>query len=75
MFSRFRLSEEDRDYFCFLWQEKDGSEPIVCRLDRLPFGSSCSPFVDIYAVHRIFKDNGTADNVIRAVKQRMYVNN
>ena len=75
MFSRFRFFVKGRDYFGFLWQEKHGSEPIVCRLDRLPLGASCSPFVDIYAVHRIFKDNGTADNVIRAVKQRMYVNN
>jgi hypothetical protein len=73
MFSRFRLSVEDRDYFCFLWQEKDGSEPIVCRMDRLPFGASCSPFVAIYAVHRILEDTGAADNVIRAVKERMYV--
>lgn len=73
MFSRFRLSIEDRDYFCFLWQEKDDIEPIVCRMDRLPFGASCSPFVAIFAVRRILKDTGVPDKVIRAVEEKMYV--
>jgi len=73
MFSRFRLSNEDRDYFFFLWQEKDGTEPIVYRMDRLPFGASCSPFVAIYAVRRILKDTGEPDKVLRAVEENMYV--
>jgi hypothetical protein len=73
MFSRFRLSIEDRDYFCFLWQEKDDIEPIVCRIDQLPFGASCSPFVAIYGVRRILKDTGPPDKVVRAVEEKMYV--
>ena len=73
MFSRFRLSSEDRNYFCFLWKEKDAAEPIVCRMDRLPFGVNCSPFVAIYTVRRILEDAGVPENVIQAVKERMYV--
>ncbi|XP_046632671.1 uncharacterized protein LOC124312218 [Daphnia pulicaria] len=73
MFSRFRLSSEDRNYFCFLWQEKDAAELIVCRMDRLPFGVNCSPFVAIYTVRRILEDAGVPESVIQAVKERMYV--
>ena len=71
MFSRFRLSEEDANYFCFLWGKS--TSPDVCRMDRLPFGASCSPFVAIYALRRIMEDAGANDPVISAVRESMYV--
>ena len=33
-------------------RERRETEPTVCRMDRLPFGASCSPFVAIYGVRR-----------------------
>ena len=50
MFSRFRLSAEDSNYFCFLWRDRATLEPAVSKMDRLPFGASCSPFVAIHTV-------------------------
>ena len=73
MFSRFRLSEEDANYFCFLWGKEKIASPDVCRMDRLPFGASCSPFVAIYALRRIMEDAGANDPVISAVRESMYV--
>lgn len=37
MFSRFRLTPSDANYFCFLWQDLS-AKFVVCRMDRL---SSC----------------------------------
>ncbi|XP_045032663.1 uncharacterized protein LOC123474519 [Daphnia magna] len=73
MFSRFRLASSDADYFCFLWRDKETDEPTVCRMNRLPFGASCSPFVAIYAVRQIVKDAGVAEHIVTAVQERMYV--
>jgi hypothetical protein len=73
MFSRFRLSEEDANYFCFLWRKEKSTSPDFCRMDRLPFGASCSPFVAIYALRRIMEDAGANDPIISAVRESMYV--
>ncbi|KAI9549790.1 hypothetical protein GHT06_006354 [Daphnia sinensis] len=73
MFSRFRLASRDADYFCFLWRDKETDEPTVCRMNRLLFGASCSPFVAIYAVRQIVKDAGVAEHIVTAVQERMYV--
>ena len=54
MFSRFRLSEEDANYFCFLWGKEKSTSPDICRMDRLPF-------VAIYALRRITEDAGAND--------------
>ncbi|KAI9555042.1 hypothetical protein GHT06_020340 [Daphnia sinensis] len=73
MFSRFHLASRDADYFCFLWRDKETDEPTVCRMNRLPFGASCSPFVAIYAVRQIIKDAGVVKHIVTAVQERMYV--
>ena len=44
MFSRFRLNPSDANYFCFLWQDLS-AKPVVCRMDRLPFGATCYCFI------------------------------
>lgn len=61
MFSRFWLSIKDLDFLCFLGQEKNGTKPIVCRMDQLPFGASFLPSLAIYAVRRIVKDTWVED--------------
>ncbi|XP_059350988.1 uncharacterized protein LOC132087913 [Daphnia carinata] len=73
MFSRFRLNAEDANYFCFLWREKETHEPVVCRMDRLPFGASCSPFVAIHTVRQIVRDAGVEERIITATRDQMYV--
>ena len=73
MFSRFRLSAEDVNYFCFLWGQKGKATPDVCRMDRLPFGASCSPFVAIYAIRRIMEDAGASESILSVVRDSMYV--
>ncbi|XP_057380657.1 uncharacterized protein LOC130703053 [Daphnia carinata] len=73
MFSRFRLTAEDANYFCFLWQDKETHEPVVCRMDRLPFGASCSPFVAIHTVRQIVRDAGVEERIITATRDQMYV--
>jgi hypothetical protein len=72
MFSRFRLSAEDSNYFCFLWRDRATLEPAVYKMDRLPFGASCSPFVAIHTVRRIMEDAGD-DKMAAVVRERMYV--
>ena len=73
MFSRFRLSEEDANYFCFPWGKEKAPSPDICRIDRLPFEASCSPLVAIYALRRIMEDAGASDPIISAVRESMYV--
>ena len=72
MFSRFRLSAEDSNYFCFLWRDRATLESAVYKMDRLPFGASCSPFVAINTVRRIMEDAGD-DKMAAVVRERMYV--
>ena len=72
MFSRFRLNPADADYFCFLWQESS-QEPVGCRMDRLPFGATCSPFIAIHTTRREVSDAGVGEKTVDAVKKRMYV--
>jgi hypothetical protein len=72
MFSRFRLSAEDSKYFCFLWRDAATSEPAVYKMERLPFGASCSPFVAIRAVRQIMEDAGD-EKMAAVVRERMYV--
>ena len=67
MFSRFWLAEEDANYFCFLWPRTKGAEPDVCRMNRLSFVASCSPFVAIYTL-RIMEDAGVCEEVAAAVR-------
>ena len=50
MFSRFRLAAEDAKFFCFLWREKSSGEMVTYKMDRLPFGANCSPFVAIHTI-------------------------
>ena len=73
MFSRFRLASEDAKYFCFLWSETRTTDPKICRMNRLPFGASCFPFVAINAVCRIMEDAGASEFIISAVRESMYV--
>ncbi|KAI9551057.1 hypothetical protein GHT06_007663 [Daphnia sinensis] len=73
--SRFRLSEDDANYFCFLWGKEKATCPEICRMDRLPFGASCSPFVAIYTLRRIMEDAGASDPIISAVRESTYVDN
>ena len=72
MFSRFQLSAEDSNYFCFLWRDRATLEPAVYKMDRLHFGASCSPFVAIHTVRRIMEDTGD-DKMAAVVRERMYV--
>ncbi len=51
----------------------EASSPDICRMDRLPFGASCSPLVAIYALRRIMEDAGANDPIISALRESMYV--
>lgn len=73
-FSRFRLASGDANYCCFLWGDKGIAVPDVCRMDRLPFGASCSLFVAIYPVRRIMEDAGASETIVSLVRISMYVN-
>jgi hypothetical protein len=73
MFSCFRLAAEDAKFFCLLWREKLSGEMVTYKMDRLPFGASCSPFVAIHTIQHIAEDAGVAENVAVAVRERMYV--
>lgn len=73
MFSRFRLAAEDANYFCFLCSKEKAVNPDVCRMDRLLFGASCSPFVAIYAIRRIMEDANVPEAIVYAVRNSMYV--
>ncbi|KZS01904.1 Uncharacterized protein APZ42_001286, partial [Daphnia magna] len=73
MFSRFRLAAEDTKYFCFLWRDKKSAETMICKMERLPFGASCSPFVAIHAIQRIAEDAGIEGKIATAVRERFYV--
>lgn len=43
MFCCFRLNATDANHFCFLWQDFTSFRLKVCRMDRVPFGATCSP--------------------------------
>ncbi|KAI9552585.1 hypothetical protein GHT06_020447 [Daphnia sinensis] len=73
MFSRLRLSAEDARFFCFLWRQKSSGDMVTYKMDRLPFGASCSPFVAIHTIQRIAEDAGVEEKVAVAVRERMYV--
>jgi hypothetical protein len=73
MFSCFRLAAEDAKFFCLLWREKLSGEMVTYKMDRLPFGACCSPFVAIHTIQHIAEDAGVAENVAVAVRERMYV--
>ncbi len=51
MFYCINLDEKHRDYYRFLWTEKEGEEPKVYRFKRLTMGSVDSPFLAINTVH------------------------
>ncbi|XP_045027151.1 uncharacterized protein LOC123470665 [Daphnia magna] len=72
MFSRFRLNPSDANYFCFLWQDLS-AKFVVCRMDRLPFGATCSPFIAIYTTYRAVADAEVGEKAVNAVKKKMYV--
>ncbi|XP_057381576.1 uncharacterized protein LOC130704116 [Daphnia carinata] len=73
MFSRFRLNPSDADYFCFLWQDPAASKTLVCRMNRLPFGATCSPFIAIHTTRRAIMDAEVGEEVVNDVKKKMYV--
>ncbi|XP_032781189.2 uncharacterized protein LOC116919325 [Daphnia magna] len=73
MFSRFRLAAEDTKYFCFLWRDKKSAETMIFKMERLPFGASCSPFVAIHTIQRIAEDAGIEGKIATAVRERFYV--
>jgi hypothetical protein len=72
MFSRFRLSPEDSKFFCFIWCDSSGGMSTY-KMDRLPFGASCSPFVAIHTIQRIAEDAGANEEITSVIRERMYV--
>ncbi|XP_045034629.1 uncharacterized protein LOC116930576 [Daphnia magna] len=73
MFNHLRLSAEDAKFFCFLWRKKSSGDMVTYKMDRLPFGASCSPFVAIHTIQRMAEDAGVEEKVAVAVRERMYV--
>ena len=73
MFSRFPLPPSDANFFCFLWKEPDSTDHIVCRVARLPFGATCSPFIAIYTSRKAAIDAGAKEKIVEAVKGKLYV--
>jgi hypothetical protein len=73
MFSRFRLRPTDANYFCFLWREVESAETIVCRMDRLPFGATCSPFIAIHTCRRAAIDAKADEKIVEVIKKKVYV--
>ncbi|XP_045023365.1 uncharacterized protein LOC123467557 [Daphnia magna] len=74
MFSRFCLKPSDANFFCFFWQEPASTDTIVCRMDRLPFGATCSPFVAIQTTRRAATEANAPTEIVDAIKKKMYVN-
>jgi len=56
MFIRFQLASEDANHFCLVQSRLFAA---VFRMDRLPFGVSCSPFVAIHTLKGIAEDSGS----------------
>ncbi|KZS18189.1 Uncharacterized protein APZ42_015704 [Daphnia magna] len=73
MFSHLRLSAEVAKFFCFLLRNKSSGDMVTYKMDRLPFGASCSPFVAIHTIQRMAEDAGVEEKVAVAVRERMYV--
>lgn len=74
MFCRSGLVVEEAYYFSFLGSKEKAVDPDVCRMDRLPFGASCSPFVAIYFNRHIMKDASAAETEVSAFRNSIYVN-
>ncbi len=73
MFSRFRLRPADANYFCFLWREVESEETIICRMDRLLFGTTCSPFIAINTCRRAAIDAKADEQIVQVIKRKVYV--
>ncbi|XP_057368275.1 uncharacterized protein LOC130689291 [Daphnia carinata] len=58
---------------CFLWQDPAASKTLVCRMNRLPFGATCSPFIAIHTTRWAAMDAEVGEEIANAVKTKMYV--
>lgn len=72
IFSRFRLSSQDSKFFCFIWRNSSGGTATY-KMDRLPFGASCSSLVAINTIQRIAEDAGIKKEIALVVQERIYV--
>jgi hypothetical protein len=70
MISRFRLRPADANYFCFLWREVESAETIICRMDCLPFGATCSPFIAIHTCRRAAIDAKADEKIVKSSRRR-----
>jgi len=47
---------------------------IIYRMDRLPFGDCCSPFVAAFATRKAAEDYGAGkEEAVRAIKENLYM--
>ena len=51
----------------------ESAEPIVCRMDRLPFTATCSPFIAIHTCRRAVIDAKADDKIREVIKKKVYV--
>ena len=72
MFSLFRLRPADANYFCFLWREVESADTVICRMDRLPFGATCSPFIAIHTCRRAAIDAKADEQIVQVIKRKVY---
>jgi hypothetical protein len=73
MFSLFRLRPADANYFSFLWREVESADTIICRMDRLPFGATCSPFIANHTCRRAAIDGKADEKIVEVIKKKVYV--
>ncbi|XP_076036951.1 uncharacterized protein LOC143022567 [Oratosquilla oratoria] len=61
MYYQVKVPEDDRDYLRFLWWKDGhiGSDIVKLRMTSHPFGASCSPSIENYALKRVVQDHGS----------------
>ena len=77
MFYCINLDEKHRDYYRFLWNDKQDEEPRIYRFKRLTMGSVDSPFLAINTVHhhldQIIKTKPKLKQAAEFIKIYLYV--
>ena len=51
----------------------ESADTIICRMDRLPFGATCSPFIAIHTCRRAAIDAKADEKIVEVIKKKVYV--
>ena len=74
MFRMIELHPKDKDLHRFLWRHADGGNIVDCRMTRLTFGVTSSPFLACQTLHQLAEDHSSAfPQASRVVCNSFYV--